>query len=106
MKWKETDLLPEKGFVSGEDIKKAKGVKIQGNRFSRRKRIRMSLNETLRQAKRVDRIMYLRSIAEQIREWYPEDFKENYVWKWIEVDMKKLLGRKGESNIIPKKKKR
>jgi hypothetical protein len=93
-------------FFSGEAIKAETGVKEKGNRHSRRHRIRQPLGETLRKAKRVDRIMMLKGDAQQIKDWYPETFKENDYWKWIENQMLKLLGRQGETNKMEKRAKR
>ena len=82
------------------------GIKRKRNRFDRRKRIRDPLGKTLRQAKRVDRLIELKEIAQQIKDWYPEKFKENHKWKEIEIEMTKMLSRKGETNQMKPKKKR
>jgi hypothetical protein len=123
-------------FWTGEAVKAESGIEKVGNRRHRRERIRKPLSETLRQAKRVDRMMMLKEMAAQIKDWYPDDhmyiadaikewypetykevtlnnleffpirFKDLDKWKEIEAEMIKLLSRQGESNITPKQKKR
>lgn len=93
-------------FYSGEEYKAEFGIKLEGNRKHRRERISSPLSRTLRQAKRVDRLMKLKDIAQQIREWYPETFKLNHKWKEIELEMIKLLSRQGETNMTKPKAKR
>ncbi|MGR3301757.1 MAG: hypothetical protein ACUZ8I_04545 [Candidatus Scalindua sp.] len=123
-------------FHSGEAMKAEAGIPEEGNRYTRRTRIRQPMGKVLRQARRVNRMIRLKSeahqikeqypdirmdIVNQIKEWYPkthEDVVVNFVeffptafkelsrWKEIEIEMVKLFSRKGETNFTPKKIKR
>lgn len=98
--------MRKKGFYPGAEIKKEKGIDIAGNRWDRRKRVRMSLNETLRQAKRVDRFTEIKTMAMQVRDWYTDTFKTLPIWKWMENEIVKIFSLKGESNVTAPKAKR
>jgi hypothetical protein len=93
-------------FASGEQFKESENVELPGNRHTRRKGIRTPKGESVRLIKRTQRVMELKEIAQQIKEWYPDTFKDNHKWKEIEKEMIKLLGRKGESNVTKPKKRR
>lgn len=89
-----------------DKIKEA-GKKVQVTKNRRERRVNIQDKHAVRRRiQRAQRLTTIMGEAEEIKKKYKVNYKKHPRWIAIEDEMKKLLGRKGETNLTPAKKKR
>jgi hypothetical protein len=97
-----------RGRIAHHRATKEKDEKIDilVNRRDSKKNQKMRAKSADHTVKRAQRFTKLKDEASKIRKRYPKNFKKQERWGEIEIEISKIMGRKGESNITKPKKKR
>ena len=71
-----------------------------------RANLQLGAQENMRKVKRAQRFTALKDEAAKIKKKFRKNFKQKTRWKEIEIEVTKMLTRRGEKNTTKPKKKR